>query len=583
MLHRQIMHARSLVKDDPNAALVQAHEILAQYPGFPVALRIAAAAHRQLNHVDEAHAAEVAAIHHSQRNPLLVRAVDALNRGDAGEASQLTAQLLQAEPDDLAALTLSAESALAFGLGKEAEDLLRIVRDRAPSFLAASSLLINALMLQDKLREALALADELVARQPNDATLLRLRARLLGDLGDYANSAAAIEQVLRQSPRAADAWVQLGDARRFMGMKEDAQSAYRAAIQHQPTYGLAWWSLATHDPSAISPLDMDAMRDALEARAGYPEDAGNLHFALATIYDRQRSYADAFRHFEQGNRLRLAAQPYDPAELSAMVDDQISNLGGNSIPPRGPVAEPTPIFIVGMPRAGSTLLERIVGRHSDVEALGELPILPHLVERLRKKRPAETIGAIAASLNGKASDQFALAYLERAAERRRDTVSWFTDKLHMNWRHLPFALRAMPQAIVIDIRRSALDCCWSNYKTLFARGHPAASDLGNIAAFYRDYVRLTDHLAAIAPDRVYQLEFEQLVDDPERIVRDLCTFIGIDFDPEMLNFHRSSTPVATASSEQVRRPMNRDGIGAWRNYEAWLGPLQDRLAPPPVE
>jgi hypothetical protein len=231
-----------------------------------------------------------------------------------------------------------------------------------------------------------------------------------------------------------------------------------------------------------------------------------------------------------------------------------------------------------MPRSGSTLVERILGRHSRIEALGELPLVPHIVDSVALEDRDSALESRFAALDAERLGELRGRYLDRASERRRSDRPFTTDKLHMNWRHLPLILRMLPEARVIDVRRSALDCCWSNYK-LLSRGHPASADLRDLGRYFSDYVRLMDHIDHVAPGRIHRLRYEALVDDVEGETRKMLDHVGVAFEPRTLDFHLSDQPVATASSEQVRRPLNREGIGAWRPYAQWLGPLREALGP----
>ncbi|WP_428027225.1 sulfotransferase [Altererythrobacter sp.] len=532
-----------------------------------------------LGQTREAEQAEMAAISASAQISTLAAAARRMEAREFGEASRLAAEHLRKEPDDLAALTLSAEAAIALSLPHKAIPLLQDVLKRAPSFFRARVLMANALMLTDQLRDALRLLAPMAEHHSEDAELINLLSRVHTELGDHAAASKANAQLVGIAPRSADAQTNLGDALRFSGRKAEAIAAYREAIGKDPHHGRAWWSLADIDPKALSNNDITAIRAALAARSKEPEHAGNLHFALGIALDSCGEAAEAFEQFAAGNALRRAAQPYDAHELSAQVDRHLAASTKEALVPgfAPPGDLPTPIFVLGMPRAGSTLLERILGEHSQIEALGELSIVPHMVERLRQDAPEGQVEATIARIDPKSLAGMGQWYLTRARERMIGAAPFFIDKLHMNWRHLPLILRMLPQAKIIDIRRNAMDCCWSNYKTLFARGHPAASDLSDLGHFYRDYARQTDTLAARAPDRIQQLSYEALVEDVETQLRELFDGLSIPFEPQVLDFHQSTAPVATASSEQVRRPLNRDGMQVWRPYSQWLGPLREAL------
>ena len=574
-------NGRLLLKQDPRVALQQAHAILRRQPDLPAAFRLAAAAHRAMGEQSEAMAAELAALRHSQRAPTLVATAAALDAGEYGKASQLAAEHLRAQPDDLAALTLSAESAARLGLPDKAEPLLRLVVERAPGFEPARSLLVGALHAQHKDTEALAVLQPLIDEEVELRTSLALRARLLTDLGRHDDAAATYEQMLRTDDRDVGLWIVYGDALRFVGHKGESALAYRRALGLDPLHGQAWWSLVNLDAAAITQGDLACMEEALAARGHEPEHAGNLHFAIGAVRQSKAEHEAAFDHYAKGNALRRVAQPYDRAALTGRVDEALAQAKATAIPPRRrPQGSGfTPLFIVGMPRSGSTLIERVLGRHSRVEAAGELAIMPWLVERLGRDHPGVSIEAAIAGLSRPQLSAIGRTYVERATEHRRLGRPVLIDKLHMNWQHLSFILRARPEARVIDLRREAMDCCWSNYRTLFSRGHPAASDQCDLGSFYVDYGRLTDGLAALAPGAILQIDYANVLDDLEGQTRRMLDFLGLAFEPDCLDFHLSTAPVATASSEQVRRPLNREGVGTWRPYAKWLGPLRDALGP----
>jgi tetratricopeptide (TPR) repeat protein len=542
-------------------------------------LRIAAAAHRKLGEAVQAQEAEIAAIHHSAGIPTLVSAAKQMNAQEFGEASGILAEHLRQEPEDLAALTLSAEAGIAMGVAYKVLPMLETVLRRAPSFLRARVLYANALMLTDRLSDALRIVEPIAAKRPGDAELVNLRSRIYSELGDYAAATKANEELVKLDPKSPEALTNLGDSLRFDGKREQAIAAYRRAIAQDPFHGRAWWSLADLDVQAISSEDLSRIGEALERRRDQPEHAGNLHFALGIAHDARGRTQQAFEQFAAGNRLRRLAQPYDAQSITSQVDRYLHALGespkqsGHS-PDH---SDPVPIFVLGMPRAGSTLVERMLGRHSSIEALGELAIVPHMVDRVRNDAGEDKLEQAIANLSGPALASMGQWYIARAKERMKTESAFFVDKLHMNWRHLPLILRMLPQARIVDIRRDAMDCCWSNFKTLFARGHPAASDLADIGHFYRDYVRQTDTLAQRFPGRIHLLHYEKLVDSIGSEAESMFVATRIPFEPEVLEFHLSQEPVATASSEQVRRPLNRKGIGAWKAYEPWLAPLRDAL------
>ncbi len=576
-----LANARRLLESHPEVALQQAETLLKLGPD-PRALRLAAAANRKLGNVKKAEAAEIVAIEASLSNPRLKAASLAEQEGRSGEASALAAQFLREQPDDLLALTISAESGVSARRLTRAEEILRHVLSRAPQFMRAAMLLAKCLLLQSRLPDAIATVEEVLKRKPNNDVALRLHAWLLSDIREYDRAAAIYERLIALDDREIDLWINYASVLRFMGRRQDAELAFRRALSMNEAHGGAWWGLADLSPAAITDRDIATIRDALVKQSGNLIEATNLHFALALALDHRADHAEAFEHFAKGNAGRLRVFPYDPAATTEEVDQAIDTFTRRFFDRyRGAGARASaPIFIVGMPRSGSTMIERILGRHSRVESAGELPIMPRLTEQLSAEfGGADRFRDQLRHLEPGRVTELGELYLSRSGPFRRTDLRRFTDKLHMNWRHLGLIHLILPNARIIDVRRNALDCCWSNFKTQFAMGHPASNDLRHIGQFYRDYVRFIDHMSEVAADRILRVRYEDVVDDIEGETRRMLAFLGLEFEPQCLDFHLSDDPVATASSEQVRRPLNRQGIGASRPYEQWLGPLREALEP----
>ena len=576
-----LANGRLLLAEHPEAALTQAEALLKLGPD-PRALRLAAAAHRKLGETKKAEAAEIVAIEAALANPRLKAASQAESEGRTEEASRIAAAFLKEQPDDLLALTISADTAITARRLEPGEQMLRHVLSRAPQFIRAAMLLAKCLMLQSRLPDAVEAVEEVLKRKPDNGVALRLHARLLSDTRDYDRAAAIYERLISLDDREIDLWINYASTLRFMGRRQDAELALRRALSMNKGHGGAWWQIADLSPAAITDRDLETIREALTDRAHNVVETTNLHFALALALDDRKQPAEAFEHFEKGNAGRLQVLPYEPAETSSEVTRSIQTFDRPYFARYASAAsrDSSPIFIVGMPRSGSTMLERTLGRHSQIEAAGELPLMPRIVEALTGELgSADRYGKHLRQLSPDQVKLLGEQYLDRSQAFRKTNKRRFTDKLHMNWRHLGLIHTILPNARIIDLRRNPVDCCWSNYKTQFANGHPASNDLHHIGLFYRDYVRMMDHILAIAPDRVLDVRYEDVVDDIEGQTRRILSFLGLDFEPQCLDFHLSEEPVATASSEQVRRPLNREGIGAWKPYRQWLGPLFEALGP----
>ena len=579
-LDAAIAHGEALLKTDAAAALHQAQVILKKDGRNPPALRIAAAAHRALGEDVYAKRAELLAIHEGQRYPALQQAAAEIQRGDFAKASQLAADHLKRYPSDLAALALSAESALGIGLTDKAIPLFRLILERAPDFTHAAVLLVNALMLSDLLTEAQNVLAGVLEKDPENLSLLGLQNRIYNSAGKFDACVSATARIIELAPENPDNHANHADALRFAGDKGASLAGYRRAVELAPDHGRAWWSTADLDASTISDAELIHIKSLISAEGSSDETQVNLNFAAGIAHHHREDFDEAFRHFAAGNAIREALEPFDAEEFRKDMQEKLAlakDLGSAASPSPNATSGPLPVFMVGMPRAGSTLLERMLASATEVQAMGELQISPHMVKRLEVAGGKESLNARTAALSQAARDSMGKWYNARLQEFTRDETRVAIDKMHMNWRHLPFILRILPEAKIIDIRRDGMDCCWSNFRTVFSRGHSASNSLAGIGHFYRTYVEFMDSMRALCPDRILLVQYEDLIDEPARYLASVCEFLGVSFDEAMLEFHKSKEPVATASSEQVRQPLNKRGLGAWRPYAAHLGDLRQVL------
>ena len=572
--------AQRLLDQDPAAALKQA-ETLVRLKQDARVFRLAATACRKLGYKADADGAELGAIKASLEEPEMKRAALAEAEGNSAEAMAIARQFLVANPDDLLALTVIAEALINLWDLEEAEETLHKILQRAPTFLRASLLLAGCLIKQVRMGEALAVLGEVVARKPTNIPALSLLAHALGTVLKVEEAAAAHERLLALNAREVEWWVQLGQHYRALGRRDNAIGALRQALAIEPSNGGAWWTLANYFAGEVDEHDAVTIRRGLTEQAGNPQE-GSLNLALGLIADRNGEHAAAFDHFVEGKRICLANQRYDPDRVSAGVDSVIRRFTPEFFERRKGAGwqDPSPIFIVGMPRAGTTLVERILGRHHAIEGAGELLIIPRLAEVARRK--AEDSNDFAAMLEILADPQLAWVgrrYVEASVDFRRTGKPRFIDKANLNWMQIGLILLALPNAKVIDVRRDAVDCCWANFKMLFGEGYPSANDLRHIGRFYRDYVRLFDAIHVAAPGRILPVRYEDVVDDIEGQARRMLEYLGLEYEEDCINFHLSTGAVATASSEQVRQPLNRKGIGSAEPYRQWLGPLIEELGP----
>ena len=434
--------------------------------------------------------------------------------------------------------------------------------------------------MQFRLRDAISILEEASRQGLNDRTLLHYRARLETLVGDHEQALATYNAILAQDDSDVSAWILSAQLYRTIGRRNESVNGFRQAIARDPGNGAAWWSIANYFPAEIEDDDIGQMGRALSLAHESPHDAGPLHIALGLVADARGDYDEAFAQISAGKRLRASLTNYNPDWVTAEVDQSIGRLPAARLRAEesSPRSQVGPIFLVGMPRSGSTLLERVLGRHSAIEPAGELPLINAVVDQVRQRGAGRGgYHAFLASMPPEELSALGQWYLDRARDYRHSDKPFFIDKWNSNWIQLGLIRLILPEAPIIDLRRNALDCCWSNYKMLFGSGLAFSNDLRHLGRFYRDYVRLTDWIGSLAPGRAHRLGYEEMVEDVEHSTRGTLDFLGLAYEPDCLDFHRSSEPVATPSSEQVRRPVNRDSIGSARPYRRWLSPLLEEL------
>jgi tetratricopeptide (TPR) repeat protein len=523
--------------------------------------------------------AEIERIADSLERPPLSEAVAALQRGQPARAEALLRPFLAARPEEPGALWLLASAVGMLGRWDEAEAPLRGALAAAPGFLAARSDLVRVLQRERRLREALEEVEALLAAAPDDETGLALTASLLVDVGRAGEAIKVTERLLARAPDELGLRMSHGHLLKTVGRANEAVAAYRAALRLRPSAGILWWSLANLKTVALSEEDMAEIGRLLGDRSLQPYDRLHLHFALGKALADAGRPAEAFEHYAAGNRVRRAQAPHNADAVTRFVArsealftrDFFAARAGQGCP------APDPIFIIGMPRSGSTLVEQILASHPEVEGTMELPDLPHLAERVARD-PAGYPGALA-ERDAEALSALGQAYLDATRIQRRTDRPFFIDKLPANWRHVGLIQLILPNAKIVDVRRHPLACGFSLFTQQFERGQEFAYDLGDIGFYYRDYVRLMAHFERVLPGRVQRVVYEALVEAPEAGVRALLAGLGLPFDPACLAFHETRREVHTPSAEQVRRPINREGLERWRAFEPWLGPLKTALGP----
>lgn len=507
-------------------------------------------------------------------HPRLIEAAIALNENRLDIAERLLKPHLKEDPFDARAIRMLAELAARIGRWRDSEALLRRAVELAPGWTAAKANLALVLGRTGRPAEAMELLDDIFAAEPDQVGHWNLKAATLGRLGDFDEAIRMYEDVLRKAPAQPRVWLSYGHMLKTVGRQAEGIAAYRKSIEIAPTFGEAWWSLANLKTVKLGDDDVAAMRRALETPDLKDEDRFHLDFALGkAMHDAGRT-EEAFDHYARANALRLKSQPYRSAEITRLVDRCIEAFTPDVFAERPAACSSSePIFIVGLPRAGSTLVEQILASHSLVEGTTELPDLPALVRKVGGY-PERIL-----ELSEDERRELGSDYLKRTSVQRRTDRPFFIDKLPNNWLFVPFIRLILPNARIIDARRHPLSCCFSNFRQHFARGQAFAYDLADLGHYYADYVRLMAHVDTVLPGAVHRLIYERMVDDTETEVRRLLDHVGLDFEPACLEFWQTERAVRTASSEQVRKPIYKAATEEWKAYERHLGPLKDALGP----
>ena len=541
---------------------------------------------RKAGRTQDAWRADLSGINASSTDPELIAAAVAMNDGrlDDGEAI-LQARLLRL-PEDPPGCRLLGEINWRRGDMAEAVALVERAVDSAPSFDMAREFLVRLLLQTNRLPEALVHAEALGASPVNAPGHGLIKASVLVRLGEQEQAQAIYQQLLERIPDQPQVWQNLGHVLKTRGLQAEAVGAYREAVTRQPTMGEAWWSLANLKTVKLGSDDIAVMTRALgpldQGGASREEDILHLHFSLGKAFEDAGDDAAAICHYEQGNRLRRAMVRHDADAFSGEVAMATAAFTSAFFAERGAGGCPArdPIFIVGLPRSGSTLVEQILSSHSQVEGTMELPEMMVIASRLQGRVDSgefPDFGAMLASLTPADRLRLGEEYLDRTRIHRKTEKPLFIDKMPNNWQHVGLIRLILPNARIIDARRHPIGCCFSAWKQHFARGQAFSYDLVDVGRYYRDYVGHLAHFDAAAPGAVHRVIYERMVADTAGEVDRLLAWLGLPFEAACLEFYKNDRAVRTASSEQVRQPIFTDGIDQWKRFETWLGPLVETL------
>jgi tetratricopeptide (TPR) repeat protein len=510
--------------------------------------------------------------------------VAALDADKAEIAHDLLHEYLNIQPTDLNALETLGALHFRTGEFEAAEEVFKRALDLAPSFLRARLGYLSALQQQRKSSEEIRELDVLLADDPENAEYRELRALALSATGQVQESVDYCEDLVRSEPNRAKSWLTYAHVLRVAGRQEDCIHAYRKAIALDPPLYEAWWGLANLRTFRFAPAELSF----LESGAGTENmsDASRefRHFTLGKALEDQGRYRDAFEQYSLGNALIRAGHPLNIADMMEGVQRQKRRYTRAFFERHAKDGAPAadPIFILGLPRSGSTLVEQILASHSLVEGCGELVALPAIVRQLEGSHadePEQADDDAEALFRSRPISSLGEEYLERTRFFRRLARPYFTDKMPSNFHHLGVICTVLPNAKIIDVRRHPLDCCLSNFKQIFPNRHDPSYALADMGLYYRGYVELLAHFDRILPGRIHRVIYEDLVRDPEHEIGRLLTYCALPFEEACLRHYETERGILTISSEQVRQPVYKDSVAQWRHYEEWIGPLKDALGP----
>lgn len=528
---------------------------------------------------DSAYAQNIRASTKDQR---LLTAAAALCENKIPQAEALLRAHLKKYPTDVAALRMLAEVAARLRRYADAEALLARCLELAPSFTAARHQHAIVLHRQNKPAVALRAVNGLLEKDPRNPGYNNLKAAILARIGELKDSIEIYAGVLAEYPAQPKIWLSYGHALKTHGREPDSIDAYKKSIELQPSMGEAYWSLANLKTARFNKNEIKAMRLQLQRADLSTDDRLHLHFAMGKALEDNREYAASFEHYALGNQLRRGQMRYKADEMSAHVARIKSLFDAQFFANRKEygAAAPDPIFIVGLPRAGSTLLEQILSSHSQVEGTMELSDIGGIARSLfdeAKKSQISGYSTVLATLDADQCRELGERYMSQTRIQRKTAAPFFIDKMPNNFAHIDLIQLALPRAKIIDARRHPLGCCFSGFKQHFARGQGFSYSLEDIGRYYRDYVELMAFFDEVLPGRVHRVIYEAMIDDTEGEVRRLLDHCGLPFEEGCLRFYENERDVRTASAQQVRKPIFREGVDHWRHYEPWLDPLKRSL------
>jgi predicted Zn-dependent protease len=513
---------------------------------------------------------------HRARIEVATAAIVAKNRKDA---EAIFRDILKADAAHIASLCGLAAISLTASRGRDAERLLRHALRQSAHLPLIWRGLCQTLVDLGRLPEAEAAVRHLLKIEAENVKNWVMLGTVYSRMMRQPEALIAFEEAVRLNPGEVRLPLSIGHLHKTLGNRRECEQAYHECLRIDPAFGEAYWSLADLKNYVFSDAEISAMQGLLQGDGGDDADQAHLHFALGRAFEQEEDYATSFSHYLTGNARRRRTVPFDIAVFETKSRRVRECFDARFFAARAGAgfSDPAPIFIVGLPRSGSTLIEQILASHSCVEGTFELPNVLTIVREFDHMNPEHD--AYPESVLAFPTDQFeALGrrYLWETAPIRSGRLH-FIDKMPNNFSHVGLIHAMLPNAIIIDVRRHPMDACFSTYKQNFAEGQSFSYDLETLGRYYRCYLSLMDQWDQVLPGRVLHLSYEDLVRDPQLHIRRLLTHCGLQFEPGCVAFHESRRPVRTASSEQVRQPLYSSGVGYWRHFESQLEPLRRAL------
>jgi len=537
--------------------------------------------HRVQGDIQLAEQAQAQENHFANMPPSLRAVTSLIHEGDLYRAEQLCREFLQKNRHHLEAMRLLAQIAVKLEVLDDAEFLLESCTELDPRFQQARYDYVDVLHRRQKFEKALEQARLLRDSNRENPAFETAYARENLAVGNFETALASYEALIAKTPNNPYTFMVRGHALKTVGRQEEAIESYRRAVAFKPDLGDAFWSLANLKTYRFSDAEIAHMLDYVSRPATPVNEQYHLCFALGKAYEDRQQFDEAFNYYYRGNRLKQSELRYsaDRSEAECKLQMELCNSDLFEKHRGAGCSSSAPIFVVGLPRSGSTLLEQILASHQQVDGTMELPNILALAHRLGGRRRVNEAGrypAVLHELSPEQLTQFGEEYL-RDTEIYREGAPFFTDKMPNNFRHIGLIQLMFPNARIIDARRHPMACCFSGFKQLFAEGQAFTYGLEEIGRYYRDYVALMDHWDSVLPGKILCMQYEEVVNDFEYQVRRLLDFCELPFDDACLNFYRTNRSVRTASSEQVRQPLYHSGLGQWRNFEPHLQPLKAAL------